>query len=91
MRRTKLVTEDDLTPAGMLCPYCLREFHVGDEMAEYLEGMVDDVPLLLSGVCPKCADAIDEHGLSPCYECMEQGSVDDNQCQNCHGAGEIIG
>lgn len=90
MRSNSLVTADDLVPAGMMCPFCRHEFAVGEEQASFIEAMVEDVPLFVSGICPSCADAIEERGLERCRACVGAGEWRGLQCVVCGGYGEVI-
>lgn len=90
MNRTRLATEQDMIPAGMRCPYCGTDINVGDEFVETLEGMVEDIPLVLSGICPSCAERVEKFGLLKCSGCDGSGEQDDAQCSDCGGMGEVI-
>lgn len=76
MKRSYVLTAEELEPHGMRCPYCDREpFEPGEEAVKFLEGMIGDVPVVLSGVCPECAEKIEVWSLLPCADCGGSGEA----------------
>lgn len=54
MVRTGIIaTVEYIGPHGLTCMDCEREIHPGDEVAERLSGMVEDVPLV-EIICGPC-------------------------------------
>lgn len=92
MKRTHLATVESLGEHGMRCPYCNREFQAGDEYVEELQGMVEDAPLVLSGICPTCSADAEKNGLIGCEVCLGTGEWGNplGQCPWCWGAGEVL-
>lgn len=87
MKRSRIATAEDLKPLGMQCPTCSTEIKPGDEYVEFLEGMVDDIPLTLCGVCPTCAEKWDT--LVDCPTCAPAANPQE-QCQTCGGFGMVF-